>query len=243
MFDRPNPLQRALTAALECGLSSQAMAPEYQHKWKRRRTAQGLLIPRLIARPRRTCATGCSGWPTPDAQDFGSRDNRWQERREEIRAKCINGNGFGLTLGMAASLAGWPTPVADDDNKTPETHLAMKQRMGERDGTGANRTAITSLQVMAQLAGWGTASARDGKDAGAAFENDPSMVPVAARLPRQAAALASGPPSTSSPAGTASPDGARVLNPGHSAWLMGYPLSWLKCGWISVMATRSPRRR
>lgn len=42
----------------------------------------------------------------------------------------------------------WPTPAANDDNKTPEAHLAMKQRMGERDGTHANRTAITSLQVM-----------------------------------------------------------------------------------------------
>ena len=47
-------------------------------------------------------------------------------------------------------LAGWPTPVVNDDNKTPEAHLAMKKRMGERDGTGANRTAITSLQVMVQ---------------------------------------------------------------------------------------------
>ena len=47
---------------------------------------------------------------------------------------------------------GWPTPVANDDNKTPEAHLRMKQRMGVRDGTGANRTAITSLQVMAKTA-------------------------------------------------------------------------------------------
>ena len=53
-----------------------------------------------------------------------------------------------------AQLAGWPTPVTNDDNKTPEAHLRMKQRMGERDGSGANRTAITSLQVMAQVAGW-----------------------------------------------------------------------------------------
>jgi len=41
--------------------------------------------------------------------------------------------------------------VAHDDNKTPEAHLAMKKWMGERDGTGANRMAITSLQVMAQI--------------------------------------------------------------------------------------------
>ena len=37
----------------------------------------------------------------------------------------------------------------------------MKKRMGERDGTGANRTAITSLQVMAQLAGWPTPQTAD----------------------------------------------------------------------------------
>jgi hypothetical protein len=45
----------------------------------------------------------------------------------------------------------WPTPTANDDNKTPEAHLAMKQRMGERDGSHANRTAITSLQVKVQV--------------------------------------------------------------------------------------------
>ena len=38
----------------------------------------------------------------------------------------------------------WPTPVANDDNKTPAAHLAMKERMG------GNRTAITSLQVYVQ---------------------------------------------------------------------------------------------
>jgi hypothetical protein len=37
-----------------------------------------------------------------------------------------------------------PTPVAHDDGKTPEAHLAMKQRMGH------GRKAITSLGVMAQ---------------------------------------------------------------------------------------------
>jgi len=38
----------------------------------------------------------------------------------------------------------WPTAVARDDGKTPGAHLAMKQRIGERDGTGANRTASES---------------------------------------------------------------------------------------------------
>jgi hypothetical protein len=64
-------------------------------------------------------------------------------------------------LGRQAQLAGWPTPVANDDNKSVEAHLAMKKRMGERDGTGANRTAITSLQVAAKLSGWPTPQAHD----------------------------------------------------------------------------------
>ena len=57
----------------------------------------------------------------------------------------------------------WPTPCALPDNKSPEAHLAMKKRMGERDGTGANRTAITDLQVMAKttLAPWQTPTGQD----------------------------------------------------------------------------------
>lgn len=37
----------------------------------------------------------------------------------------------------------WPTPVAHDDGKTPEAHMAMKQRM-----PGGPRQTITSLNVM-----------------------------------------------------------------------------------------------
>lgn len=54
----------------------------------------------------------------------------------------------------------WPTPTANPDNKSPEAHLAMKQRMGERDGTNANRTAITDLQVMMK-AEWPTPTVAD----------------------------------------------------------------------------------
>jgi hypothetical protein len=40
----------------------------------------------------------------------------------------------------------------------------MKQRMGERDGTNSNRTAITSLQVIVQM--WPTARSEDAESAG-----------------------------------------------------------------------------
>lgn len=66
------------------------------------------------------------------------------------------------TCGSASSL--WPTAVARDDGKTPEAHLEMKRRMGERDGTFANRTEITSLAVKVQM--WPTARAEDSESCG-----------------------------------------------------------------------------
>ena len=55
-----------------------------------------------------------AGWPTPDASACNLTDTTWQERRERIKAKQINGNGFGLTLAMASQLAGWAMPSARD---------------------------------------------------------------------------------------------------------------------------------
>jgi len=73
----------------------------------------------------------------------------------------------------------WPTPVANDDNKTPEAHLAMKQRMGVRDGTHSNRTAITSLQVKVQ--NWPTATANpDAPNTNANQKNMPPSLGKAA---------------------------------------------------------------
>jgi hypothetical protein len=80
--------------------------------------------------------------------------------------------------------SGWPTPKA----QRPEQATTY---------AGGNPT----LGAVAQLAGWGTPSARDGKDAGPAFEADPTIVPVDSRLARQAAVLAGWPtPMVGSPA-------------------------------------------
>jgi hypothetical protein len=48
-----------------------------------------------------------------------------------------------LTRGIASGLL--PTPVAHDDGKTPEAHMAMKRRM-----PGGERKTITSLAVLAR---------------------------------------------------------------------------------------------
>ncbi len=53
----------------------------------------------------------------------------------------------------------WPTAVANDDNKSPEAHMAMKRRM-----KGGPRNSITSLQVFTQ--DWPTPQAHDERERG-----------------------------------------------------------------------------
>jgi hypothetical protein len=79
-------------------------------------------------------------WATPDvpgggrtitAEDVASRGQTPQGKRQ---------------VGLENEAKFWPTPCAQDDNKTPEAHLAMKHRM-----KGGPRQTITSLQVLTQL--------------------------------------------------------------------------------------------
>ncbi len=55
--------------------------------------------------------SGGSAWPTANAGPQNDSDQNWQKRREICKAKHGN-NGFGLTLGMAATA--WPTPAAQN---------------------------------------------------------------------------------------------------------------------------------
>lgn len=67
----------------------------------------------------------------------------------------------------------WPTPVASDDQKTPEAHLAMKARM-----PGGPRHTITSLNVLVQQ--WPSPQARDHKGANQStlFDRSGKMPPL-----------------------------------------------------------------
>lgn len=156
-----------------------------------------------------------AGYPTPDAQDFGSGDSRWQQRREEIRAKGINGNDFGLTLGMAAQLlpelAGWATPMAG----TPATE--------EYNAAGNNDF---SRSVEAQLAGWASPTCQDAANVAGPSQMERNSLPLNPQV------LTTGPTSSSAPAPTARRVVSR-LNPGFSLWLQGFPETWSHCspGW------------
>ena len=64
--------------------------------------------------------TQLASWPTPAANEFEPVDMaRMEARRQECKDRTGNGNGFGLTLGMAVYLtmppvSPWGTPAARD---------------------------------------------------------------------------------------------------------------------------------
>ena len=64
-----------------------------------------------------------------------------EARRAECAARHGN-NGFGMTLGMAATLAGWPTPQTSDSTGGGQA----KRAMGEtRHGSNLNDFALLSV--------------------------------------------------------------------------------------------------
>lgn len=150
----------------------------------------------------------------------------WKERVTPAGQTIYALRASGLHTSGSAS-TGWPTPVANDDNKTPEAHLAMKQRMGERDGTGANRTQITSLQVMAKtVEAWATPQSRDyrsGDNHGSPRWDRKSQQGWSFNLNDEARLTGPGPTPNGSTAETAK---RGQLNPAFSRWLMGLPPEW-----------------
>ena len=154
-----------------------------------------------------------AGWSTPTAVD-GRRGGQPPRPHD---------SGHPLAQ-QVAGLAGWPTVAANDDNRSPEAHLAMKQRMG------GNRTSITSLSVLAKtMAGWPTVQTRDWKDGVCSDSRNPQEARPGGMMLGEAVSL--------SPAET---EGGGVLNPAFACWLMGFPLLFvlvLSEGW----ETRSSR--
>lgn len=98
-------------------------------------------------------STTISGWPTPDASQMNDGESleSFQARQAVLREKKINGNGAGMPLGIAAQLAGWPTPQAHDVSGRLEN---QKQLHGTKHG-------CSDLGQTAQLAGWPTPKAGD----------------------------------------------------------------------------------
>ena len=141
-------LQRSLESRLRATLDVNG-SPEYALIWSTWDMPAGLPICRLRASAHRTSGNGFGGWPTPNAGPQNDTDTKWQERRAKAKAKHGN-NGFGLTLGMAAQTAGWPTTSANDVRQYSNEALEMFVETG-------------NLNDVAALAGWATPTTTDSK--------------------------------------------------------------------------------
>jgi len=141
----------------------------------------------------------------------------------------------------AANDAGlWPTPVAHDDGKTPEAHMAMKARM-----KGGPRHKPTSLTVMVkgiERGMWPTPCARDHFPAhkpeyieakraqghGMSNLNDavahPHMFPTPTATNTKAHHMRGADNGKEREARSYGETGQ--LNPNWVEWLMGWPLGW-----------------
>ncbi len=96
----------------------------------------------------------------------------------------------------------------------------MKKRMGERDGSGANRTVITSLSVLVQQ--WRTPmTADDGRKATAASHQVMLKNQAESFQPFALADLSL--PDRPTASGPKSSETRRRLNPLFVEWLMGWP--------------------
>jgi hypothetical protein len=176
-------------------------------------------------------------WPTPRANENDQGDAN-RQRIAEAGSSWL-GQNRGATLTTMALM--FPTPVAKDDGKSFEGHMAMKGRMG--------RNTCSSLAVMARSGMWPTPRAMDGEKGSrnptpGAFRN------VAKRGGNLAETVQVWPTPTGRDwkssshgnQGNARPLSEMVggaLNPTWVEWLMGLPLGWTDLG---ASATRSSHR-
>ena len=230
-------LSRSLVNRLQARLGTDG-SMEYRQTWKQKATPAGRPYWAHIPSNRPINDSASTGWPTTGAGDEKCRISNLG------MAEKLLASGKQTSLELVAHMTGWPTPVANDDNKSPEAHLAMKIRMGERDGTGANRTAITSLQVMAKtITGWSSPTVGDAASARNSTANRKSVPPTGVHAGNTLTDLAdiSGLTSNSSTAETGKP-AAYQLNPHFSRWLMGFPPEWCDCAVTAMQSFLSVRK-
>jgi hypothetical protein len=93
-------------------LSLIAGSETFSEPWPRSGMMRNGIAYQLPPLAPRTVAIASGLWPTPSAAGFDGDITIVLARRERLKAKGINGNGFGLTLNQAVKV--WPTPTARD---------------------------------------------------------------------------------------------------------------------------------
>lgn len=109
---------------------------------------------------RLTSANGSSSWRTPDTENDSGPAGQAGIHHQARNWPTATGNPATYSNGergpnLIQAAVQWPTPVANDDNKTPEGHLAKKP----------GRTVVTSLNIVATQM-WPTPRSEDSESAG-----------------------------------------------------------------------------
>lgn len=257
-------LQQSLASRLPARLGSRG-STMFAQTWKAQATPLRRRISAHTASAHRTSGSGSTGWPTPNAGPQNDSDSTWQERREALKQKHGNGNGFGLNLGQAVTLAPWPTTTRQDAASSGSAAYS----------TASGRHSGTTLTDAARMASWPTCKSTDGDKGGGWSKNGQDLVTTAllaspwatpqardhkgannpgnelthnarplneqVRLAAWARkALTLGETSNGSPAATAKPG---QLNPAFSlCFLMGYPVAWLLAAPSDKAQPRFPKK-
>lgn len=239
-------LQSSLENRLRARMAGSG-SPLYALTWKHWDVPLGLPICALRALGRRISGNGCSGWPTPVADDT----NRSLYAFQDYHGNRPRSGTTIFSLNVAAQLAGWPSPTANDAIKggqiTPRPGMmclvAMAQTAGwamptAQNGQGASNTetrqGAPDLQTMA---GWAAPSNGDWRTPPHRSRADRDGSKAGQRLEAQVAHAIPGASLNGLPAGT---EKRGLLAPHFSLWLQGVPAVWL---WHAPERNPAPRRR
>lgn len=152
-FDRVGSLAKMFTA---CLIGTEAwFSTRSKLSWKLRGLKSSHhLYCQLAVSTLRTKETEFSLLPTPVVMDTNVNPEVIDARRERLKEKKINGNGFGQTLGEMAAKSLLPTPQARDEKNGEMGEQRSQRKVEEKWSLGLNELATAGMLPTPRESEW-----------------------------------------------------------------------------------------